>query len=123
MIRKVIATTTLTGGLALGLGGVASATTTPNAPAAIGTHTFNCANAPKIEARITKIEAKANTWLPKAQARLTKAQQNHHPKVVTRIQNRITRVNKILTRVQGIEAKLTVACPGAIANPTPSVTS
>ena len=122
MIRKVIAIAGLSGALALGIGGVASATTTSTPPSGgTATHTFDCSRAPRALARIAKLESKAGTWLPKAQAREATAQQNGHTTVADRIAKRIARVQKFQTRGTSIQQKIQAKCPGAV--PAPGGTS
>lgn len=115
MFRKIIATTALTGALALGIGGVASAATTA-APAtgAGATHTFNCARAPKVLARIAKLESWAQTFIPKAQAREAKAQQNGNTARANKIAARITKVQGLEAKAATLQQKVQSECPGAV---------
>ncbi len=116
MIRKVIATTALTGALALGVGGVASAasTTPPAGGTATATHTFNCARAPRVLARIAKLEARAQAFIPKAQAREATAQKNGNTTRANKIAARITRVQGLEARAATLQQKVEATCPGAV---------
>ena len=93
MIRKLIAVAAVSGSLALGVAGVAGATT-PSTPTAGRHAAAQCAKAEKLATRIQKLETKAAAWVPKAQAREAKATATGHTKLATRIGNRITRVQK-----------------------------
>jgi len=115
MMRKAIAGVALTGALALGSVGVASAATTT--PATPGTHTFNCARAPKVLARIARFEAKAASRLTVLQAREAKAQAAGKTTAEQRIDLHITRVQDIQPKLTARQQKVESACPGAVAAP------
>ena len=113
MIRKLIATTALTGALALGVTGVAGAasggaTTTTATPKA-------CARAPHALARLDKLNAKYQAWLPKAEARETAAKKTHHTKLAAAIAKRITRAQKAYAKGAALYQKIEAKCPGATA--------
>jgi len=114
MIAKVIATTALTGALALGVGGVASAASTTPAAATGGTHAFNCARAPRVLARIARFESRAQRFLPRAQAREAVAQKNGNTTKADRIAARITKVQGLETRAAVLGQKVEATCPGAV---------
>ncbi|MGP0029334.1 MAG: hypothetical protein ACLPVF_02380 [Acidimicrobiales bacterium] len=113
MIRKLITVAALSGTMALGAVGVASAAT-PTTPSSSSTVTgqvpINCTNAlalvPKIQAR----EAMGNTWLPKAQARESAAKSAGHTKLEALIARRITRVQKREALGNKVVAAINTAC-------------
>ena len=109
MIRKLIAVAAVSGSLALGVAGVAGATT-PSTPTSTPTHATLCAKAEKLATRIQAREAKATAWVPKAQAREAKATTAGHTKLATRIGDRITRVQKFETRGTTVLAKISAKC-------------
>jgi len=124
MIRKMLATTALTGALALGIGGVASAATTaPPATGGTATHTFNCARAPHVLARIARLEARAQTFIPKAQAREAAAQQKGDTALANKIAARITKVQGLEAKGTTLQQKVEAKCPGAVAAPSGSTTN
>jgi hypothetical protein len=106
MFRKLVAIGALSGTMALGAVGIASATT----PATPTTHKVDCTKAlarvPKINAR----EAKAATWVTNAQAREATATSAGHTKLATRIGNRITRVQKLEAKGTTLLARISAAC-------------
>jgi len=114
MISKVIATTALTGAIALGVGGVASAASTTPAAGGTGTHTFNCARAPRVLARIAKLEARAQAFIPKAQAREATAQKNGNTTRANKIAARITKVQGLEAKATTLQQKVEARCPGAV---------
>jgi hypothetical protein len=107
VLRKIVAVIALSGTMALGAVGVASATTTTT-PAT--THTIDCTKAlarvPKINAR----EAKAATYVTKAGAREATAKAAGHTRVVNRITHRITRVQKLEARGTKVLAAISAKC-------------
>jgi hypothetical protein len=109
MIRKLIAVAAVSGSLALGVAGVAGATT-PSTPTSTPTHATLCAKAEKLTTRIQARETKAAAWVPKAQAREAKATAAGHTKLATRIGDRITRVQKFETRGTTVLAKIAAKC-------------
>ena len=109
MIRKLIAVAAVSGSLALGLAGVAGATT-PSTPTSTPTPATLCAKAEKLATRIQAREAKATAWVPKAQAREAKATTAGHTKLAIRIGDRITRVQKFETRGTTVLAKISAKC-------------
>jgi hypothetical protein len=129
MMRKLIAVAAVSGSLVfagagvtgvIGTAGAAGAavpaSTAPAAPAPAltpATHARRCARAERLATRIDAREAKAAVWLPKAQAREAKATAAGHPKVATRIANRITRVQKLVTKGDTVLARIETACGSA----------
>jgi len=110
MIRKLIAVAAVSGSLALGVAGVAGATTPSTTTPSTPTHATLCAKAEKLATRIQAREAKAATWVPKAQAREAKATAAGHTKVATRIGDHIARVQKWETRGTTVLAKISAKC-------------
>jgi len=132
MFTKFAAGVVLTGALALGSVGVASAATpststaTPaKVSAAARLHqlkraeylvkhpqAFNCANEAKAEAKITKAEAKITAGLPKLVAAEQKAEANGHTKLAARIQKAITKAESPSTTqaLQKLQAEITAKC-------------
>jgi hypothetical protein len=108
MFRKLVAIGALSGTMALGAVGIASATT-PSTPSPT-THKVDCTKAlarvPKINAR----EAKAAAWVTKAQAREATATSAGNTKLATRIGNRITRVQKLEAKGTNLLARISAAC-------------
>ena len=115
MFRKIIATTALTGALALGVGGVASAATTAaTATGAGAANTFDCTRAPGVLARIAKLEARAQTFILKAQAREAKDRQAGDTARANKIAVRITKVQGLEAKAADIQQKVESKCPGAV---------
>jgi hypothetical protein len=112
MVRKVLLTLALGGGLALGTLGVASAATPSNG----GTKTPDCSKAPAALSHIATAESRISTRLPEAKNRLAQAQTAGRTVAVARIEAVIAKVNarqvELTSRLQRIEA----ACPGATAS-------
>jgi hypothetical protein len=114
MIRKLIAVAAVSGSLALGVAGVAGATSpSTSTPAVTPTHGTVCAKAEKLAVRIQAREAKATAWVPKAQAREAKATAAGHPKLAARIGARIAKVQKWETRGTTVLAKISAKCGSA----------
>jgi hypothetical protein len=107
MLRKFVAVVALSGTMALGAVGVASASSTTT-PAA--THTIDCTKAlarvPKINAR----EAKAATYVTKAGTREATAKAAGHTRVANRIARRIARVQKLEARGTKVLAVISAKC-------------
>ena len=104
MMKSVVAVAALSGGLTLGMTGLAGASVT---------HTVNCTSAqarvPKIQAR----EGKLSAWVTAAQAREAKAAAAGHPKVAARIGHRITRAQKAEARGQQVLSRIAADCSGS----------
>jgi len=103
MFAKLLTGVALTGAVALGPVGVASAATTSTPTPA---HQVNCTRA---EARLSALETKVSTWLPKAQAREAAASAKGRTQRAKNIANRISKVQAFETKVEG---KVAAACPG-----------
>jgi hypothetical protein len=116
MFRKFVAVAALSGTMALGAVGVASATTpttaTPAATPAVtpANHTIDCTKALARVPKIQAAEAKAATFVTNAQAREAKATAAGHTKLAARIARRITRVQKLEARGNKILARISAAC-------------
>jgi hypothetical protein len=113
MIRKLIAVVAVSGSLALGVAGVAGATTPSSSTPTVTPTATQCAKAEKVAVRIQKLETKAATWVPKAEAREAKATAAGHTKLATRIGNRIARVQKLETRGTTLLGKISAKCGAA----------
>lgn len=114
MIKRIIATAAISGTLVLGGAGIASAATP--APSTT-THSYNCANAPKALARITKLETKAQTLQSKVAAREQKAQAAGRTKLAARLGRIVARIQKAETRGNTLMQKIEAACPSASTTP------
>jgi hypothetical protein len=118
MFGKLVATATLGGSLALGGGTVAMAAPGSAAAAsssATPTSSFNCANAPKALHRLTRLEARAQTYLGKATAREDAAAKAGHTKRAQAIARRISAIEKRESKVTARMARIEAACPGSSA--------
>jgi hypothetical protein len=113
LAQKALAATVVCGAVALGTGGAAFATTgTTNGSGSTTTaRHFNCARAPKILARIDKVEAKVTKRLPKLEAAESKASSAGHSKLAARIENRINKLEKVNTKVAALATKIETKCP------------
>ncbi|MGH9919270.1 MAG: hypothetical protein ACRD6W_10460 [Nitrososphaerales archaeon] len=108
MFKRIIATAALGGSLAIGgstAAWAASSTTQPTQ--------FNCTNAPKALARITKLESKAQTFVTKATAREATATKAGHTRVAKFIQHRITAVQRREAKGTALMKRIESACPGS----------
>ncbi len=127
-IWRLLAGAALTGALSLGAAGVASAAapvTTPQsggaapatgAPSAGAPGTgllLPCARAPKVLARIDKLEGRAATWLPKAAQREATAKARGRTKLASAIARRIVRVQRLEKRGNTLQQRIEAACPGS----------
>jgi hypothetical protein len=121
MVKKLAVAVVVSGVLALGSVGVAVAApaagagsggsgATPN-----GHRHLTCANAPKILARIDKVEGRITARLTKLESAEQWATQHNHPKLAQRIQSRITKLDGRQTKAHTLTTKVEAACPGATA--------
>jgi hypothetical protein len=118
--KKLIVGVVAVGALTVGAAGMAGAATTGTASATPArVHTFNCANAPKVLARIQKVEGDIANGLPKLTAAQAKASAAGKTKVAARLQKRITRLESSTFKARldkitaAIDAKCNVSTPGA----------
>ena len=118
MFSKLAVATVVAGVLAVGGYGVAGAVTASNpgasphnASAPAAHHRLTCADAPKVLARLDKIDARITTRLPKLQAAEQKAQQAGHPKLAKLIGHRVTRLEHVQSRITKLEARIDKRCP------------
>jgi hypothetical protein len=118
--KKLIVGVVAVGALSAGAAGIAGAATTGAAsvtPARV--HNFNCANAPKVLARIQKAEGDIANGLPKLTAAQAKAAAAGRTELASRLQRRITRLESSAFRARldkatsAIDAKCNVAAPAA----------
>jgi hypothetical protein len=122
----IAAATTLSLGLVT-LAGAATATSpsSPSTPTP-ALRQFNCARAPRVLARIQKVEAQVAAGLPKLHAAETKAKSGGHTKAAARIQRRISRLDsqkrqaRLDRRATAIETKCGVTAPAASSSTAPS---
>jgi hypothetical protein len=116
--KKLIVGVVAVGALTVGAAGMAGAATTGTA-SGTPAHTFNCANAPKVLARIQKVEGDIANGLPKLTAAQAKASAAGKTKVAARLQKRITRLESSTFKARldkltsAIDAKCNVSTPGA----------
>jgi hypothetical protein len=119
MVKKLAVAMVVSGVLALGSVGVAVAAPasgsgsggtsgTPN----VHRH-INCANAPRILARIDKVEGRITARLAKLGTAEHWATQHNHQKLAQRVQSRIDKLGGRLTKAHTLANKIEAACPGA----------
>lgn len=118
MFGRIIATAALGSSMALGGATAASAASTTTAAT-----NFNCANAPKVLARISTMESKAQTFVTKATAREAAATKAGHTKLAKAIQRRIAAVEKREARGTTLTQRIEAACPGSAATPSSNSSS
>ena len=118
--KKLLVGAVAVGALSLGTAGLAGAaapTSTPSAATPSAARHFNCANAPKVLARIQKGEADIAAGLPKLTAAQARAAKADHTKRAAALQKRITRFESTrfkdrLARItSAIEARCNVSAP------------
>ncbi len=118
--RKVIVGVVAVGALSVGAAGIAGAATTGTAtPAPARVHTFNCANASKVLARIQKVEGDIANGLPKLTAAQAKAASAGKTTRAARLQKWITRLESSTFKARldkattAIDTKCNVSAPAA----------
>ncbi len=118
--KKLIVGVVAVGALSVGAAGIAGAATPGSSSASpTATHTFNCANAPKVLARIQKAETDIANGLPKLTAAQAKAASAGRTTLAARLQRRITRLESPTFKARldkattAIDAKCNVAAPPA----------
>jgi hypothetical protein len=118
--KKVIVGVVAVGALSVGAAGIAGAATTGTSnPTPARVHTFNCANATKVLARIQKVEGDIANGLPKLTAAQAKAAAAGKTTVAARLQKRITRLESSTFKARldkatsAIDAKCNVSASGA----------
>jgi hypothetical protein len=118
--KKLIVGVVAVGALSVGAAGVAGAATTGSAsPTPARVAHFNCANAPKVLAKIQKVEGDIANGLPKLTAAQAKAAAAGKTKVADRLQKRITHLESATFKTRldkatsAIDAKCNVATPPA----------
>jgi hypothetical protein len=118
--KKLIVGVVAVGALSVGAAGIAGAATTGSTsatPSAV--RSFNCANAPKVLARIQTAETHIANGLPKLTAAQAKAASAGKTKVAARLQKRITRLEspafkaRLDKATSAIDAKCNVSAPAA----------
>ena len=116
--KKLIVGVVAVGALSVGAAGIAGAATTGTSsvtPARV--QSFNCANAPKVLARIQKAEGDIANGLPKLTAAQAKAAAAGKTKVAARLEKRITRLESSAFKARldkatsAIDAKCDVTAP------------
>jgi hypothetical protein len=118
--KKLIVGVVAVGALSVGAVGIAGAATTGAASATPArVHNFNCANAPKVLARIQKVEGDIANGLPKLTAAQAKAASAGKTNVAARLEKRITLLESSAFKARldkatsAIDAKCNVAPPTA----------
>ncbi len=112
LLQKAVAVTVVGGALALGTGGAAFATTTTTSGSTPTTsHHFTCARAPKVLARIDKVEAAVTKRLPKLQAAEKRLTAGGHTTLAGKVEKRITTLQKVDTRAAALAATINAKCP------------
>ncbi len=118
--KKVIVGVVAVGALSVGAAGIAGAATTGSStPTPARVHTFNCANATNVLARIQKVEGDIANGLPKLTAAQAKAASDGKTTRATRLEKRISRLESATFKARldkatsAIETKCNVSAPGA----------
>lgn len=112
MKSKIAGAVLVSGALAFGVAGAASAST-PTGSTGTSTGTGLCTRAPHVLARLQRVDNRITTVLPKLQAAEQKATAAGHPKRAQRIERLITRLHKRQGKVTTRTARVEQRCPGA----------
>jgi uncharacterized protein HemX len=113
LAEKALAATVICGTLALGTGGAAfavSQTTVPGSTPAASGH-VTCARAPKVLAKITKVEKFAGKRLPALEAKAQKLTAAGHRKLAGHLQKKIKNLQKADAKAGAMSKKIEARCP------------